>query len=201
MKRKIFISFAFLMAIISSGTLRAQENARSVQKTLGSNKIKSDEVSVVRVNATKEGCNIVVGNEIVSPRDAASGLPTGKRMHKPFVITKELGVTSANNEVHELATAKNTSSGISATNRTAGQPIGGIIVKGGRNPGGNQFDKIIVEDGQFTLPSDCPDGEYSMTLSWSWGASHSGSQKNFQKSFKLTMENGVCKGITQSGIK
>ncbi|MEO5942125.1 MAG: hypothetical protein ABIP30_06075 [Ferruginibacter sp.] len=29
-------------------------------------------------------------NEIVSPRDPASGLPTGKRMHKPFVITKEL---------------------------------------------------------------------------------------------------------------
>ena len=23
---------------------------------------------------------------IVSPRDAASGLPTGKRMHKPFVV-------------------------------------------------------------------------------------------------------------------
>ena len=29
-----------------------------------------------------------VGHEIVSPRDAASGLPTGKRQHKPFVITK-----------------------------------------------------------------------------------------------------------------
>lgn len=27
---------------------------------------------------------------IVSPRDAASGLPTGKRQHKPFVITKEV---------------------------------------------------------------------------------------------------------------
>ena len=26
-------------------------------------------------------------HEIVSQRDAASGLPTGKRMHKPFVIT------------------------------------------------------------------------------------------------------------------
>jgi hypothetical protein len=25
------------------------------------------------------------GHAIVSPRDAASGLPTGKRMHKPFV--------------------------------------------------------------------------------------------------------------------
>jgi type VI secretion system secreted protein Hcp len=33
---------------------------------------------------------IAVSHEIVSPRDAASGLPTGKRQHKPFVITKEL---------------------------------------------------------------------------------------------------------------
>jgi type VI secretion system secreted protein Hcp len=33
---------------------------------------------------------IAVSHQIVSPRDAASGMPTGKRMHKPFVITKEL---------------------------------------------------------------------------------------------------------------
>jgi type VI secretion system secreted protein Hcp len=33
---------------------------------------------------------LAIGHEIVSPRDAASGLPTGKRQHKPFVITKEL---------------------------------------------------------------------------------------------------------------
>jgi type VI secretion system secreted protein Hcp len=33
---------------------------------------------------------IAVSHDIMSPRDPASGLPTGKRMHKPFVITKEL---------------------------------------------------------------------------------------------------------------
>ena len=37
---------------------------------------------------------IAVSHDIVSPRDAASGLPTGKRMHKPFVITKELDKSS-----------------------------------------------------------------------------------------------------------
>jgi len=31
---------------------------------------------------------------IVSPRDAASGLPTGKRMHKPFVIEAQLDASS-----------------------------------------------------------------------------------------------------------
>jgi type VI secretion system secreted protein Hcp len=29
-------------------------------------------------------------HEIVCPRDPASGRPTGKRMHKPFIVTKEL---------------------------------------------------------------------------------------------------------------
>ena len=33
---------------------------------------------------------IAVSHEIVSPRDAVSGLATGKRQHKPLVVTKEL---------------------------------------------------------------------------------------------------------------
>jgi len=33
---------------------------------------------------------IAISHDVVSPRDAASGLPTGKRQHRPFVITKEL---------------------------------------------------------------------------------------------------------------
>lgn len=37
---------------------------------------------------------IAVNHEIVSPRDAASGQATGKRQHKPFVITKELDKSS-----------------------------------------------------------------------------------------------------------
>lgn len=37
---------------------------------------------------------IAVSHEILSPRDAASGIATGKRMHKPFVITKELDKSS-----------------------------------------------------------------------------------------------------------
>jgi len=40
--------------------------------------------------AGREGMMEVYGfsHEVVSPRDAASGLPTGKRQHKPFTITK-----------------------------------------------------------------------------------------------------------------
>ena len=58
-------------------------------------KLKGQKIGEVKGSVTQKGREgkimvIAVSHEIVSPRDAASGLPTGKRMHKPFVITKEL---------------------------------------------------------------------------------------------------------------
>lgn len=47
----------------------------------GDSKVKGREDAIVVIAAA---------HEINSPRDAASGLATGKRQHKPFVITKEL---------------------------------------------------------------------------------------------------------------
>jgi len=44
---------------------------------------------------SREGMIEVIGSSysLISPRDAASGLPTGKRMHKPYVIVQELDVS------------------------------------------------------------------------------------------------------------
>jgi type VI secretion system secreted protein Hcp len=44
----------------------------------------------------REGSIIIFAfdHDIVSPRDIASGLPTGKRQHKPVVITKEIDKSS-----------------------------------------------------------------------------------------------------------
>ena len=58
-------------------------------------KIKGQKSGEIKGSVTQKGREgkiavIAVTHEIISPRDAASGLPTGKRMHKPFVITKEL---------------------------------------------------------------------------------------------------------------
>lgn len=46
--------------------------------------------------AGREDSIMVIGinHEVVSPRDAASGLPTGKRQHKPLTITKEIDKSS-----------------------------------------------------------------------------------------------------------
>jgi type VI secretion system secreted protein Hcp len=42
--------------------------------------------------AGREDSIMIIGysHEVVSPRDAASGLPTGKRQHKPVTLTKEI---------------------------------------------------------------------------------------------------------------
>jgi len=42
--------------------------------------------------AGREDSIMVIGcsHSVVSPRDAASGMASGKRQHKPFVITKEI---------------------------------------------------------------------------------------------------------------
>src|SRR5882672_6257648 len=58
-------------------------------------KLKGQRQGQIKGSATERGREdsivvIAVTHEVVSPRDPASGLPTGKRMHKPLVITKEL---------------------------------------------------------------------------------------------------------------
>jgi len=62
-------------------------------------KLKGQRQGEIKGSVTQKGREgkiivVAVSHEIVSPRDAASGLPTGKRMHKPFVITKELDKSS-----------------------------------------------------------------------------------------------------------
>lgn len=53
---------------------------------------KSGEIKGSIVTKGFEGTIAVesISHEIVSPRDPQSGLPTGKRQHKPFVITKQI---------------------------------------------------------------------------------------------------------------
>ncbi len=62
-------------------------------------KLKGQKQGEIKGSVTQKGREgkiavIAVSHDVVSPRDAASGLPTGKRMHKPFVVTKELDKSS-----------------------------------------------------------------------------------------------------------
>ncbi len=58
-------------------------------------KLKGQKQGEIKGSVTQKGREnkimvIAVSHEVSSPRDAASGLATGKRQHKPIVITKEL---------------------------------------------------------------------------------------------------------------
>jgi type VI secretion system secreted protein Hcp len=50
--------------------------------------------SITQKGREKKVGVIAVSHSIVSPRDPQSGLPTGQRMHKPMVITKELDMAT-----------------------------------------------------------------------------------------------------------
>ena len=58
-------------------------------------KLKGQKQGEIKGSVTQKGREnmievLAVSHEIISPRDAASGLPTGKRQHKPLVITKPI---------------------------------------------------------------------------------------------------------------
>ncbi len=62
-------------------------------------KLKGKKTGDIKGSVTQKGREdsimvIGVNHEVISPRDAASGLPTGKRQHKPITITKEVDASS-----------------------------------------------------------------------------------------------------------
>lgn len=214
MKISISVIISFYSIICFSGQLFAQENINATESNVTENKAsinttrsnikhnKSEMVGttqnqcVVRILPNETGCEIIFINDVKSLRDVTSGLASGRRIPKPMSFT----VSSADNSVTEVLSPRDIATGMASGKRTAGNPIGGLTIKGGKNPGGNQFSNLVVNDGKFSLPADCPDGDYVLILSWSWGASNSGNSKTYcQCHFILTMESGACVAIKTKG--
>ncbi|NDP26807.1 MAG: hypothetical protein GZ087_05185 [Flavobacterium sp.] len=145
--------------------------------------------------------------EVSSPRDAASGMATGKRMHKPYTITKELDKSSP-----MLAQS---STGSSSVTKGSGGGSGKVNVQD------LSFSKVNVQDISFTkrcggkstkiscdggdceIPvGDCPNGDCSITADWSWGASQGGSSSRCSVDFLLTIEDSACTAmaINEKGL-
>lgn len=62
----------------------------------------------VTLPGRKDMIQVIAGNhEVVSPRDTASGLPTGQRMHKPLTIVKEVDCSSSPRLMNVLVTNEN----------------------------------------------------------------------------------------------
>jgi type VI secretion system secreted protein Hcp len=64
-------------------------------KALASAQPTTRHVAVLKGSAGEVSIDVLaLTHEIISPRDAASGLPSGKRQHKPFTITKPVDKSS-----------------------------------------------------------------------------------------------------------
>lgn len=116
--------------------------------------------------------------EVKSPRDAASGQASGKRMHNTTTATNELDKTTGG-----MGAGKVNVQDISFTKRCGGKTT-----------------KLSVVDGECVIPTDsCPDGTCFITADWSWGMSQSGSSKRCSVDFSLEIEDGVCHAINTKG--
>jgi hypothetical protein len=190
MKKKMFFAMVVLGTIGVSSQLFAQETmelSKSKTKSNQSNDRTTEQNTVVCTGKVRCGdgtCTIDFDQEIISPRDAASGLPTGKRMHKPFVITKELDRSSAA-PVRESPTK-------ASTGKVSVSDINIMLYTKGKSR------TLSVVNGQFNMPDDCDDQDCDLIVSWSWGASQSGSTggtagsgiSRYQATFNLTVDKG-----------
>jgi hypothetical protein len=147
--------------------------------------------------------------EVLSPRDAASGMATGKRMHKPMTITKELDKSSpmlaesSTGSSSEATMAKGSGGGSGKVNvqdlsmtKVNVQDISFTKRCGGKSA------KISCDGGDCEIPiGDCPNGDCAITADWSWGASQGGSSR-CSVDFLLKIEDGVCTAmaINEKGL-
>ncbi len=196
MKKQIFIAAAFIAATSFTNQLIAQDGAAA--KTAGYDLKKNVKC---RISSTPTGCDISFTNEVKSPRDAASGQATGKRQHKPF----RFSVSSTDNTVTEITSPRDAASGQATGKRTAEASSINFskVTYQWIQPSWDKKEaikKIPVEDGEFTVPTDSPDGDYEMIVSWSWGATNSGSGKSYSAChFILSIQDGVCHAINTKG--
>lgn len=187
MKKNAFLVLACFLTVGLTSQLFAQETMgiqKSKTKSNQSNDRTIEQTSTVltgKISCGDGTCTISFDQEIVSPRDAASGLATGKRQHKPFVITQELDKSSLMPE--------NNASGGMGSGKVSVSDLSMMVNKGGRST------KLPVVNGQFTLPSDGKDDDCDLIVSWSWGQSNAGSSsagsgRHYQTTFNLSLENG-----------
>ena len=220
-----------------------QSNAKAAQ----GQHIKKATLLVCRVTPTDDGCVVTLENNITSPRDAASGLPTGKRMHQPLSVF----VSASDNTVSEVKSPRDAASGLPTGKRmhkpmtlskemdksspklletvakgksSSSSPSSEIAID---EPGvhkvamqdmhftircGGKTTQIDCVDGRCEIPvGECPDGTCSAIVSWSWGASNSGSMSpgsgmtglsRCAVDFFLEIEDGACTAmaINEKGL-
>jgi hypothetical protein len=91
-KVKIHPDGSFTSPVLVAGTYRWSFGVTH-SGTAGS-KISGSGEELPKESITLNFTKITISYDIVSPKDPDTGLPTGKRMHKPITITKEIDKAS-----------------------------------------------------------------------------------------------------------
>lgn len=177
------------LLIFSVSALVAQETNDVLKTKTKSNQsndrtmVTDTESLTVKVRTTDNGVEVAFAQAIVSPRDAASGLPTGKRQHKPYVFTKQYDKSSP-------VLAKSGSGG--GSGKASMSDLSVMFTARGRTT------KLPVSNGTFTLPADGKDDDCDLVLSWSWGETQSGSNKSkASASFKVSVQDGALVSVKE----
>ena len=169
------------------------------EKTTSTNQVDC----IVKISPTDNEISIVFDNAIVSPRDAASGLPTGKRIHKPVSFV----VSPSDNTIVEANTS-NQAKGKSSSEPTATISKGTYTwIKDSFDKGYKQSVKSTpFENGEFSLPADCDDGNYDLEISFTYQKIEMNNNEKSLKSyvsghFIIEIDGGVCRSIKEKGVR
>jgi hypothetical protein len=186
MKKQFVIAVAFIAVTGITNNLDAQET--SAKKGSSNWDLATSKGGVAKIVPIEDGC--AISFNIKSPRDAASGMASGKRQHKPTYI-----VRSSDNSITEAKNPGDLAAGRSSGTKATIQDLSATMAC-------RKYISIVITDGEFTIPSDCPDGEHDLSVSWSWGVSNNTgrSSKTCTVKFKVTMKDGACIAIDETGV-
>jgi hypothetical protein len=128
--KKIIITLATVTTLFSASSFAALNSYLQIKGAKGSSQIIScpngacvvpnlvaDTYTITAVDAQGQPAPVSspTACEIKSPRDSATGMASGKRMHKPFVFTKELSVSALELGQDETNLAINCTNGNAST--------------------------------------------------------------------------------------
>jgi type VI secretion system secreted protein Hcp len=141
--------------------------------------------------------------KVISPRDAASGMPSGKRQHKPLVLSTKIDKSTP--VLYEQASTVASSKESTALRSSGGagkvnmNDIHFTKVCGGKTK------KYTAFNGESIIPTaDCPDGACNLKITWTWndgtlltdsGASVTRKGDNSAE-FVLKIKDGVCTAVS-----
>lgn len=138
--------------------------------------------------------------KVISPRDAASGMPTGKRQHKPVIVSTNID-KSTPILYEQASTAVAVSEGSTAIGSGGG--AGKVNMQDfhfTKRCAGKTTDYTLFNGESIIPTADCPDGSCSLKITWTWndgtlltdsGAGVTGKGDNSAE-FILKIKDGVC---------